>query len=201
MEPFRTHTGLVAPLVRRDIDTDQIIPKQFLKRLGRTGFADALFYDWRVGEGGAPRADFVLNQPRYAGASILLAGANFGCGSSREHAVWALRDLGFAVVLAPGFADIFASNALANGLLAARLDEPTLAALAGARRGDAGLHRDRRPRHPAGARQRRVRGRPQRRSRDAPAAARGPRRHRADPAARSGHPPLRSHALAALAFA
>ena len=131
MEPFRTHTGLVAPLVRRDIDTDQIIPKQFLKRLGRTGFADALFYDWRVGEGGAPRADFVLNQPRYAGASILLAGANFGCGSSREHAVWALRDLGFAVVLAPGFADIFASNALANGLLAARLDEPTLAALAG----------------------------------------------------------------------
>ena len=95
MEPFRTHTGLVAPLVRRDIDTDQIIPKQFLKRLGRTGFADALFYDWRVGEGGAPRADFVLNQPRYAGASILLAGANFGCGSSREHAVWALRDLGF----------------------------------------------------------------------------------------------------------
>ena len=131
MEPFRTHTGLVAPLVRRDIDTDQIIPKQFLKRLGRTGFADALFYDWRVGEGGVPRADFVLNQPRHAGASILLAGANFGCGSSREHAVWALRDLGFAVVLAPGFADIFASNALANGLLAARLDEPAVAALAG----------------------------------------------------------------------
>ena len=130
MDAFRTHTGLVAPLVRRDIDTDQIIPKQFLKRLGRTGFADALFYDWRADGHGQPRLDFVLNQPRFAGASILLAGANFGCGSSREHAVWALRDFGFRVVLAPSFADIFASNALANGLLAARIDEPTLATLA-----------------------------------------------------------------------
>ena len=130
MDAFRTHTGLVAPLVRRDIDTDQIIPKQFLKRLGRTGFADALFYDWRADGHGQPRPDFVLNQPKFAGASILLAGANFGCGSSREHAVWALRDFGFRVVLAPSFADIFASNALANGFLAARIDEPTLAALA-----------------------------------------------------------------------
>jgi 3-isopropylmalate/(R)-2-methylmalate dehydratase small subunit len=124
MEAFRTHTGLVAPLLRRDIDTDQIIPKQFLKRLGRTGFADALFYDWRSAPG------FVLNEPRYAGASILLAGANFGCGSSREHAVWALHDYGIRVVLAPSFADIFAGNALANGLLAARVDEATLTALA-----------------------------------------------------------------------
>ncbi|MGE0446689.1 MAG: 3-isopropylmalate dehydratase small subunit [Vicinamibacterales bacterium] len=124
MEAFRTHTGLVAPLLRRDIDTDQIIPKQFLKGLGRTGFADALFYDWRSAPG------FVLNEPRYAGASILLAGANFGCGSSREHAVWALHDYGIRVVLAPSFADIFAGNALANGLLAARVDEATLAALA-----------------------------------------------------------------------
>jgi 3-isopropylmalate/(R)-2-methylmalate dehydratase small subunit len=124
MDAFRSHTGIVAPLVRRDVDTDQIIPKQFLKRLGRTGFADALFYDWRAA------ADFVLNQPRYTGASILLAGTNFGCGSSREHAVWALRDCGFRVVLAPAFADIFAGNALANGLLAARIDEETLAALA-----------------------------------------------------------------------
>ncbi len=131
MEAFRSHTGQVAPLVRRDIDTDQIIPKQFLKRLGRTGFADALFYDWRADGHGQPRAEFVLNQPRFAGASILLAGANFGCGSSREHAVWALRDFGFRVVLAPSFADIFASNALANGLLAARLDESTVARLAG----------------------------------------------------------------------
>jgi 3-isopropylmalate/(R)-2-methylmalate dehydratase small subunit len=130
MDAFRTHTGLVAPLVRRDIDTDQIIPKQFLKRLGRTGFADALFYDWRADGHGQPRPDFVLNQPRFAGASILLAGANFGCGSSREHAVWALRDFGFRVVLAPSFADIFASNALANGFLAARIDESTLVALA-----------------------------------------------------------------------
>jgi 3-isopropylmalate/(R)-2-methylmalate dehydratase small subunit len=130
MDAFHSHTGLVAPLVRRDVDTDQIIPKQFLKRLGRTGFADALFYDWRADGHGQPRPDFVLNDPRYAGASILLADANFGCGSSREHAVWALRDFGFRVVLAPSFADIFASNALANGFLAARIDEATLAALA-----------------------------------------------------------------------
>jgi 3-isopropylmalate/(R)-2-methylmalate dehydratase small subunit len=130
MDAFRSHTGLVAPLVRRDVDTDQIIPKQFLKRLGRTGFADALFFDWRADGQGQPRPDFVLNDPRYAGASILLADANFGCGSSREHAVWALRDFGFRVVLAPSFADIFASNALANGFLAARIDEATLAALA-----------------------------------------------------------------------
>jgi len=124
MDAFRSHTGLVAPLLRRDVDTDQIIPKQFLKRLGRTGFADALFFDWRADAG------FVLNQPRYAGASVLLAGANFGCGSSREHAVWALHDAGFKAVLAPSFADIFAGNALANGLLAARVDEATLTALA-----------------------------------------------------------------------
>jgi 3-isopropylmalate/(R)-2-methylmalate dehydratase small subunit len=126
MEPFLAHTGTVAPLPRRDVDTDQIIPKQFLKRLGRTGFDDALFFDWRADAHGRPRPDFVLNDPRYAGASVLLAGANFGCGSSREHAVWALRDGGFRVVLAPSFADIFASNAVANGLLAARIDESVL---------------------------------------------------------------------------
>ena len=129
MDAFHAHSGLVAPLVRRDVDTDQIIPKQFLKRLGRTGFADALFFDWRAGGDGQPRPDFVLNQPRFAGASILLADANFGCGSSREHAVWALYDFGFRVVLAPSFADIFAGNALANGLLAARIDGPTLETL------------------------------------------------------------------------
>ncbi len=126
MEPFRTHTGLVAPLPKRDIDTDQIIPKQFLKRLGRTGFDDALFYDWRSDAHGRPQVDFVLNDARFTGASVLLAGANFGCGSSREHAVWALHDYGFRVVLAPSFADIFASNAVANGLLAARIDEVLL---------------------------------------------------------------------------
>jgi len=130
MQPFRQHTGLVAPLPRPDIDTDQIIPKQFLKRLGRTGYADALFYDWRT-SGQA----FVLNDPRYAGASVLVAGPNFGCGSSREHAVWALHDYGFRVVLAPSFADIFASNAVANGFLAARVDAGTAADLA--RRADA----------------------------------------------------------------
>ena len=125
MQPFRQHTGIVAPLARPDIDTDQIIPKQFLKRLGRTGYADALFYDWRT----AGR-EFVLNDPRYAGASVLVAGPNFGCGSSREHAVWALHDYGFRVVLAPSFADIFASNAVANGFLAARVDGATAADIA-----------------------------------------------------------------------
>ncbi len=131
MQPFHAHTGVVAPLPRPDIDTDQIIPKQFLKRLGRTGFADALFYDWRVDAAtGAARA-FVLNDPRYAGASVLVGGPNFGCGSSREHAVWALHDFGFRVVLAPSFADIFASNAVANGFLAATIDEATVEAIAG----------------------------------------------------------------------
>jgi 3-isopropylmalate/(R)-2-methylmalate dehydratase small subunit len=117
MQPFHRHTGIVAPLPRPDVDTDQIIPKQFLKRLGRTGYADALFYDWRTSG-----RDFVLNDPGYAGASVLVAGPNFGCGSSREHAVWALHDYGMRVVLAPSFADIFASNAVANGFLAARVD-------------------------------------------------------------------------------
>jgi 3-isopropylmalate/(R)-2-methylmalate dehydratase small subunit len=130
VEPFRTHTGIAAPLVRADVDTDQIIPKQFLKRLGRTGFADALFFDWRLTPEGQPRAEFVLNDPRYSRASILLAGPNFGCGSSREHAVWALHDAGIRVVVAPSFADIFASNSLANGLLTARASEATVAALA-----------------------------------------------------------------------
>lgn len=127
MQPFRAHTGIVAPLLRPDIDTDQIIPKQFLKRLGRTGYDDALFYDWR--SNGQP---FVLNDARYAGASVLVAGPNFGCGSSREHAVWALHDFGFRVVLAPSFADIFASNAVANGLLTARVDAAALARMAAA---------------------------------------------------------------------
>ena len=126
MQPFTTHTGLVAPLPKRDVDTDQIIPKQFLKRLGRTGFDDALFYDWRGDGHGRLHPDFVLNDARFTGASVLLAGANFGCGSSREHAGWALHHYGFRVVLAPSCADIFASNAVANGLLAARIDEALL---------------------------------------------------------------------------
>jgi 3-isopropylmalate/(R)-2-methylmalate dehydratase small subunit len=118
MQPLRVHTGLVAPLPKRDVDTDQIIPKQFLKRIERSGYGEFLFYDWRFHADGRAREDFVLNQPAYAGASILAAGENFGCGSSREHAAWALLDYGFRVVLAPSFADIFAMNCKKNGIAA-----------------------------------------------------------------------------------
>jgi 3-isopropylmalate/(R)-2-methylmalate dehydratase small subunit len=117
MKPFRVHTGLVAPLDRANIDTDQIIPKQFLKRVERTGFGQFLFYDWGRTADGKPNPTFVLHDPRYRGASILVAGKNFGCGSSREHAVWALADFGFRVVIAPSFADIFANNSVKNGFL------------------------------------------------------------------------------------
>ena len=117
MEPFVRHTGLVAPLDRINVDTDQIIPKQFLKRIERTGFGQYLFYDWRYRPDGSPNPDFVLNQPRYAGATILLVRANFGCGSSREHAPWALLDYGFRALIGPSFADIFYNNCLQNGIL------------------------------------------------------------------------------------
>jgi 3-isopropylmalate/(R)-2-methylmalate dehydratase small subunit len=123
MQPFHTHTGIVAPLDRVNVDTDQIIPKQFLKRIERTGFGEFLFYDWRFSGEGRKNADFVLHQPRYQNATILVAGRNFGCGSSREHAVWALHDFGFRVVIALSFADIFANNSLKNGLLTVRLSE------------------------------------------------------------------------------
>jgi 3-isopropylmalate/(R)-2-methylmalate dehydratase small subunit len=126
MQPFRTHRGRVAPLMRRDIDTDQIVPKQFLKRLERTGFGEFLFHDWRTGPDGQPNPEFVLNQPRYAGASVLVAATNFGCGSSREHAAWALHDYGFVAVVAPSFADIFRGNAIANSLLPLALPEPVV---------------------------------------------------------------------------
>ena len=126
MIPFRTHTGLVAPLDRANVDTDQIIPKQFLKRIERTGFGEFLFHDWRRLPGGEPDPSFVLNEPRYRGASVLVAGRNFGCGSSREHAPWALADYGFRAVVAPSFADIFANNCLKNGLLAVALPEETV---------------------------------------------------------------------------
>jgi len=108
---------------RANIDTDQIIPKQFLKRIERSGYGRFLFYDWRYAEDGTPNADFPLNDPRYAGASILVAGANFGCGSSREHAPWSLYDYGFRAVIAPSFADIFYNNSLKNGLLPVVLSE------------------------------------------------------------------------------
>jgi 3-isopropylmalate/(R)-2-methylmalate dehydratase small subunit len=123
MQPFRVHKGRVAPLNRANVDTDQIIPKQFLKRIERTGFGEFLFFDWRRGKDGELDPTFVLNQPRYSGASILVAEKNFGCGSSREHAVWALEDFGFRVVIAPSFADIFANNCVQNGVLTVVLPE------------------------------------------------------------------------------
>jgi len=122
MQPFKQHTGLVVAMDRPDVDTDQIIPKQFLKRIERTGFGRFLFFDWRFRDDGSDNPDFELNRPRYAGATILLARRNFGCGSSREHAPWALDDYGFRVVIAPSFGDIFYNNCLKNGLLPIRLD-------------------------------------------------------------------------------
>jgi 3-isopropylmalate/(R)-2-methylmalate dehydratase small subunit len=129
MTPFRIHTGRVAILDRPNVDTDQIIPKQFLKRVERTGFGQFLFYDWRFLTDGQPNPDFPLNDPRYRGASILIAGRNFGCGSSREHAPWALADYGFRAIIAPSFADIFANNCLKNGLLPVILTEAQVAEL------------------------------------------------------------------------
>jgi len=117
LKPFTKHTGLVAPLDRANVDTDQIIPKQFLKRIERTGFGQFLFYDWRYLPNGELNPSFVLNEPRYQGASILVADKNFGCGSSREHAPWALGEFGFRVIIAPSFADIFANNCFKNGML------------------------------------------------------------------------------------
>lgn len=123
MEPFITHKGIVASLDRVHVDTDQIIPKQFLKRIERTGFGEFLFFDWRYHPDGSSNPDFKLNAPRFDGASILLAQDNFGCGSSREHAPWALMDYGFIVLIAPSFADIFYSNCFKNGILPIRLPQ------------------------------------------------------------------------------
>jgi 3-isopropylmalate/(R)-2-methylmalate dehydratase small subunit len=117
MQSFNSHTGLVVPFERENVDTDQIIPKQFLKRIERTGYGEFLFYDWRFQSNGQPNPSFVLNAQKYAGATVLVAGRNFGCGSSREHAVWALRDYGFRALIAPSFADIFTTNSAKNGLL------------------------------------------------------------------------------------
>lgn len=126
MRAFTTHTGLVVPLDRSDVDTDQLVPKQFLKRIERTGFGKFLFFDWRYMDDGTDNPDFELNLPRYRGASILLTRRNFGCGSSREHAPWALDDYGFRVILAPSFADIFFNNCFKNGLLPISLPEETI---------------------------------------------------------------------------
>jgi 3-isopropylmalate/(R)-2-methylmalate dehydratase small subunit len=128
MQPINTLTSTAVPLGISNIDTDQIVPKQFLKRIERTGYGEFLFFDWRrIQDGeaaGQPDPEFVLNQPQYAGAKILIAGKNFGCGSSREHAAWALTDFGFLAVIAPSFADIFFSNAGKNGMVLVRLPEP-----------------------------------------------------------------------------
>ena len=129
MEAFKEHVGLAAPLNRLNVDTDQIIPKQFLKRIERTGFGEFLFYDWRFLDNGDPNPDFVLNDPRYQEASILVAGANFGCGSSREHAPWALQQYGFKAVIAPSFADIFRNNCYKNGILPIGLPDDVTADL------------------------------------------------------------------------
>ncbi len=123
MEPFKTFTGLVAPLDRVNVDTDQIVPKQFLKLIERTGFGKFLFYDWRYRGDGELNPDFVLNKERYKEASILVTRSNFGCGSSREHAPWALQDFGFRVIIAPSFADIFYNNCFKNGMLPIMLSE------------------------------------------------------------------------------
>jgi 3-isopropylmalate/(R)-2-methylmalate dehydratase small subunit len=129
MKSFTVHRGLVAPLDRVNVDTDQIIPKQFLKRIERTGFGQFVFYDWRFGADRKKNPDFVLHQPRYAGTSILVAEKNFGCGSSREHAVWALADFGFRAVISSSFADIFANNCTKNGFLAVRLTDDEVSEL------------------------------------------------------------------------
>ncbi len=128
-QPFVRHTGGCALLLRANVDTDQIVPKQFLKGVARTGFAAALFHDWRYREDGMPNPEFELNRPDAAGATILIAGANFGCGSSREHAVWALAEYGFRAIVAPSFADIFEANCCQNGVVPARLTDGEVAEL------------------------------------------------------------------------
>jgi len=124
MKAFREHTGIAVPLDRANVDTDQIIPKQFLKRIERTGYGEFLFFDWRYNQSDSkPNPEFILNKPQYKGASILIAGKNFGSGSSREHAAWALDDYGFRSVIAPSFADIYFNNAGKNGIVNVRLSE------------------------------------------------------------------------------
>lgn len=123
MEAIKQHKGLVYPLNRTNVDTDQIIPKQFLKRIERTGFGQFLFYHWRFDDDGNKRENFNLNDPKYENATILVTGENFGCGSSREHAPWSLMDFGFKVIIAPSFADIFYNNSFKNGLVPIKVDE------------------------------------------------------------------------------
>jgi 3-isopropylmalate/(R)-2-methylmalate dehydratase small subunit len=126
MKAFQSHTGIAVPLERMNVDTDQIIPKQFLKRIERTGYGEFLFYDWRYDSSGEQNPDFVLNHPQYRGASILVTDRNFGCGSSREHAAWAILDYGIRAIIAPSFADIFATNCTQNGVLPVVLEAPAV---------------------------------------------------------------------------
>ena len=156
MNPVRAVRGRVAVLDRPDVDTDQIIPKQFLKRIERTGYGPFAFFDWRYDEDGAERPEFELNRPQFSGASVLLAGRNFGCGSSREHAAWALSDYGFGAIVAPSFGDIFRTNAGKNGLLAIVLPARGGRAPDGVRRPRHGVRDDRRPRAPGRRRTRRT---------------------------------------------
>ena len=131
MKPFSTHTGVVLPLDRINVDTDQMVPKQFLKLQTKQGFGRVLFYDWRYLPGEKPNPEFILNEPRYRGASVMLARANFGCGSSREHAPWAVADYGFRVLIAPSYADIFYNNCFKNGILPVTLAEEKVEELFG----------------------------------------------------------------------
>ena len=131
MDAFTKHSGVVMPLDRVNVDTDQIIPKQFLKRVERDGYEDFLFFDWRFKPDGTPNPDFVLNFPEYKDASVLVAGRNFGCGSSREHAPWAIQQYGFRAIIASSYADIFYSNCFQNGLLPVTLSEPDVAHIMG----------------------------------------------------------------------
>ena len=140
MRPFTTLTGIVAPLDALNVDTDQIIPKQFLKRVERTGYEDLLFYDWRFRKDGTSNPDFEMNAPRYRAAAILLTKDNFGCGSSREHAPWALDNYGFRCILAPSFADIFYGNCFNNGILPIGLPHDTVEMLFGEVRAREGYH-------------------------------------------------------------
>ena len=126
MDKFKTIKSIATPLDKVNVDTDQIVPKQFLKLVQKTGFGQYLFYDWRFEKDGKPRTDFVLNNPKYSGSRILLTRDNFGCGSSREHAAWALLDYGFTVIIAPSFADIFYNNCFKNGILPVKVDNKTL---------------------------------------------------------------------------
>ena len=129
MDAFATHSGIALPLDRINVDTDQIIPARFLKKIDRVGFGELLFYAWRYNDDGSPNPDFILNDPDYAGATVLLAGENFGSGSSREHAPWALQQYGFRAIIAPSFADIFRNNCYQNGLLPVVLSADEVAML------------------------------------------------------------------------